>query len=151
MTHAHRRFLIVAAALAFLRIVGLPASAGAQQSLRQEVDGLLAAMVAAFKADPSSVAKFYADDATIAGGGQRATGRAEIDRYWGGATMFADWTLEATEVGGDAASPWVRGKSTLIGKSGRTMVTEFVGLLKRQPDGTLRFYVDMYVAAPPAP
>jgi hypothetical protein len=29
------------------------------------------------------------------------------------------------------------------------MVTEFVGLLKRQPDGTLKFYVDMYVAASP--
>jgi hypothetical protein len=30
------------------------------------------------------------------------------------------------------------------------MVTEFIGLLRRQPDGTLRFYVDMYVAAPSA-
>lgn len=93
--------------------------------------------------------KFYADDATIVGGGQRGHGRAEIDRYWASATMFADWKLEVTEVGGDGSTPWVRGTSTLVAKSGRTMVTEFIGLLKRQPDGNLRCYVDMYVAAPP--
>lgn len=119
----------------------------AQQSLKQEAEALTSAMVAAFKADPGSVAKFYADDASILGGGQRAVGREQIDAYWRGATMFTDWKLEVIEVGGDRASPWVRGRSTLQGKSGRTMVTEFVGLLRRQPDGTLKFYVDMFVAA----
>jgi ketosteroid isomerase-like protein len=117
--------------------------------LERDAQALTSAMVAAFKADPASVAKFYTDDASILGGGQRAVGREQIDAYWRGATMFADWKLEVLEVGGDGASPWMRGRSTLQGKSGRTMVTEFVGLLKRQPDGTLKFYVDMYVAASP--
>ena len=111
----------------------------------------MTSMTAAFKADPASVARFYTDDASIMGGGQRSVGREQIDRYWRDATMFADWTLEVLEVGGDGPSPWVRGRSTLHGRSGRSMVTEFVGLLKRQPDGRLRFYVDMYVAASPGP
>ena len=117
-----------------------------QSPLRQEVDKLLQAMTTAFKSSPESVAKFYTDDAKILGGGQRAEGRAQIDVYWRNATMFADWKLEVLEVGGDSATPWVRGRSTLHGKSGRVMVTEFVGLLKRGPDG-LKFYVDMFVAA----
>ena len=62
--------------------------------------------------------------------------------------MFTDWKLEVLEVG-EGPRPWVRGRSTLQGRSGRTMVTEFVGLLKRQPDG-LKFYLDMFVAAAPA-
>ena len=108
----------------------------------------MTAMVAALKADPASVARFYTDDASILGGGQRHVGREQIDQYWRSATMFADWKLEVLEVGGDATTPWMRGRSTLLGKSGRTMVTEFVGLLKRQPDG-LKFYVDMFVMAEP--
>ena len=121
----------------------------AQSPLKQEAEALTSAMVAAFKADPASVAKFYTDDASILGGGQRAVGREQIDAYWRGATMFADFKLEVIEVGGEGATPWVRGRSTLQGKSGRTMVTEFVGLLKRQTDGKLKFYVDMFVAASP--
>jgi ketosteroid isomerase-like protein len=143
MTIIHRRTMLVAS------LAMLASAAEAQQSLRQEADALAAAMVSAFKADPASVAKYYTDDATILGGGQRAGGRAQIDQYWAGSTMFADWKLDVIDVGGDGPSPWVRGRSTLVGKSGRTMVTEFIGLLKRQPDGTLRFYVDMYVAASP--
>jgi ketosteroid isomerase-like protein len=118
-------------------------------SLKQEVDGLLSAMVKAFKEEPASVARFYADDARILGGGQRAEGRQQIDQYWRDATMFADWALEAIEVGGEPHAPWVRGRSTLQGRSGRSMVTEFIGLLRRQPDGSLRFVIDMYVSAGP--
>jgi ketosteroid isomerase-like protein len=150
MTRSYARSSIAAVVLALLPILGSAAPVAAQSSLRQETEELLTAMVAAFKADPSRVATFYTDDATIVGGGQRAVGRAAIDRYWASATMFADWKLELTEVGGAGATPWVRGTSTLVGRSGRTMVTEFIGLLRRQPDGTLRFYVDMYVAAPSA-
>jgi ketosteroid isomerase-like protein len=125
-------------------------SAHAQQlTVLQEVDALFGSMVAAFKSDPASVAKFYSDDASILGGGQRSVGREEIDQYWkSGAAMFADWKLEVIEVG-EGPSPWVRGRSTVVGKSGSSMTTEFVGLLKRQPDGRLKFYVDMYVAAGP--
>jgi ketosteroid isomerase-like protein len=117
-----------------------------QPSLRQEVDALMGAMMTAFKANPASVAKFYTDDARILGGGQRTEGRTQIDQYWRDATTFSDWKLEVLEVGGDGPSPWMRGRSTLQGTSGRVMVTEFIGLLKRQPDG-LKFYVDMFVSA----
>jgi ketosteroid isomerase-like protein len=129
--------------------IALPAHA--QQSsaaLRHDVEALMTAMVAALKADPASVAKFYTDDASILGGGERYVGREQIDQYWRRATMFADWKLEVLEVGGDGPTPWMRGRSTLLGTSGRTMVTEFVGLLKRRPDG-LKFYVDMFVMAEP--
>ena len=125
-------------------------SARAQQpSIRQEVDALLGAMVSAFKADPASVASFYTDDASILGGGQRSVGREQIDQYWkNGAAMFADLKLEVIEVG-EGPSPWVRGRSTVFGKSGSQMTAEFIGLLKRQRDGRLKFYVDMFVAAGP--
>lgn len=138
------RKLILIAALLFV-----PGTRVAAQKLelRQEVEALMTAMVAALKSAPESVAGFYTDDASIMGSGRRYVGREQIDQYWRQATMFEDWKLEVIEVGGDGPAPWVRGRSTLQGRSGRTMVTEFIGLLKRQPDGTLKFYVDMFVSA----
>lgn len=97
--------------------------------------------------DPASVARFYTDDASILGGGGRYVSREQLDRYWTQVPPGAEWTLEAFEVGGDSQSPWVRGRSTLRSQSGRSMETEYIGILKRQPDGKLRFYVDMYVSA----
>ena len=105
------------------------------------------AMVAAFKRDPASVARYYTDDASIMGGGARSAGREEIDRYWRDGPR-GEWVLEVIEVGGDTNSPWVRGRSTLASTSGRRMVTDYVGILKRGTDGQLRFYVDMFVGAP---
>ena len=140
-------------ALLALFVLATPASAPSQQPstpLRQEVEALFVAMTTALKADPATVAAFYTDDATIMGGGMRSTGRQEIDRYWREATMFEDWKLEVLDVGGDGATPWVRGRSTLRGKSGRIMVTEFVGLLKRQSNNRLTFHLDIFVAASPA-
>lgn len=125
------------------------AAAQSAPPLRQEVEALLASMVTALKTDPASVATFYSDDASIMGGGSRSVGREQVDQYWREATMFSDWTLEVIEVGGESSAPWVRGRSVLVGKSGRSMATEFIGLLKRQSDGRLKFYVDMYVAASP--
>jgi ketosteroid isomerase-like protein len=147
----HVRSLLVASSPENVPQRPLAALSGQQApaGLRQEIDGLLAAMVAALKADPARVAGFYTDDASILGGGSRYVGRAEVDQYWREATMFADWTLEVIEVGGEPKAPWVRGRSTLVGNSGRRMATEFIGLLKRQPDGRLKFYVDMFVAASP--
>ena len=116
-------------------------------NLRAEVDSLFDAMVRALRRDPRSVADFYTDDAVIAGGGNRWTGRAEIDRYWREATDFTDWRLEVIDVGGDTDRPWVQGRSTLRTRTGGPMVTEFVGLLERGTDGRLRFRVDMYVSA----
>ena len=124
---------------------------GAQTPLRREVETLFSDMTAALKANPASVAKFYTDDAMIAGGRLRVTGREAVDKYWAGTTGFTDWKLEIIEVG-DGTTPWVRGISTLVSSSGRNSVTEFLGLLKRGADGKLRFYVDMYIpAAAPAP
>ena len=117
-------------------------------ALRAEIEALNASMVSAFKKEPSSVARYYHDDARILGGGTRATGRQQVDAYWAGATMFADWKLEVIQVGGHRDHPWLLGRSTLTGKSGRTMVTDFVGVLRRGPDGALRYLVDMYTAAP---
>lgn len=110
---------------------------------------LLADMVAAFRANPASVAKFYTDDAMIAGGRMRVTGREAVDKYWGGVSGYSDWKLEIIEVG-DGTTPWVRGISTLVGTE-RNSVTEFLGLLKRGTDGKLRFHVDMYIPAAPPP
>jgi ketosteroid isomerase-like protein len=133
-----------------LLVLAPPAAAQTHAtSLRADVEMLMSSMMTALKTDPASVARFYTDDASIMGGGQRYVGREQIDRYWREATMFTDWKLDVLEVGGDGPSPWVRGRSTLQGRSGRTMITEFVGLLKRQGDGNLRFYVDIYVAASP--
>lgn len=141
------RSLPVAALLAVATAMPGPASAQTG-TLRQQVDSLHVAMVQAFKAQPSSVARFYTDDASILGGGARYVGRAQIDEYWRQATMFADWKLEVLEVGGGPDAPWVRGRSTLTGTSGRIMVTDYVGILRRQRDGTFRFYVDMFVGTP---
>lgn len=135
-----------------LAIVALAFSAPleAQIPVRREVEQLLADMTAAFKANPATVAKYYTDDAMIAGGRMRVTGREAVDKYWSGVSGYSDWKLELIEVG-DGTTPWVRGVSTLVGAE-RNSVTEFLGLLKRGTDGKLRFYVDMYIpAAPPTP
>ena len=137
---------ILFSALALM--VALPL--GAQTPLRREVETLLSDMTTAFKADPASVAKYYTDDAMIAGGRLRVTGREAVDKYWSGVSGYKDWKLELIDVG-DGTTPWVRGVSTLVGAE-RNSVTEFLGLLKRGADGKLRFYIDMYIpAAPPAP
>lgn len=124
------------------------APAADSASLRREIEQLHERMVAALKQDPASVARFYTDDAQIVGGGARHVGREQIDRYWAGGAMFADWKLETLEVGGSADAPWMHGRSTLTGKSGRTMATEFVGVLRRGADGTLKYYIDLYTGAP---
>ena len=128
----------------------LEAQAGSRTSLRREIEALNASMVAAFKKEPASVARFYSDDASIIGSGSRSVGRAEIDKYWSAIGGFPDWKLEVLEVGGDSATPWLHGRSTLVSQSGRLMVTEFVGILKRQSNGELKYYIDMYVSAAPS-
>ena len=132
------KFLLIAA-LAF----ATPLSA--QAPVRREVEQLLNDMTTAFKANPASVAKYYTDDAMIAGGRLRVTGREAVDKYWAGVAGYKDWKLELIDVG-DGTTPWVRGVSTLVGAE-RNSVTEFLGLLKRGSDGKLRFYIDMYIPA----
>lgn len=123
-------------------------SAPTTSALAGEVAALHRDMVAAFRENPASVARYYTDDATIMGGGRRSLGRDEVDAYWRASPSGASWALDVLEVGGDAKSPWVRGRSTLSSASGMRMVTDYVGILKRGADGALRFYVDIYVASP---
>jgi ketosteroid isomerase-like protein len=145
--------MITAVALCLALLTGAPWDASPARllypqpqdaALQKEIAALTAAMVAAFKRDPASVAAFYTDDALIAGGGQRSQGRAAVAEYWKGATMYADWTLESLQTGGAKDAPWVYGRSVIVGRSGRTMETFFLGLLRRQPSGELRFQVDAF-------
>src|SRR5688572_16112721 len=134
------RAAVLAAALA-------PQLHAQEKTLRQEIETLHAGMVAAFKRDPATVSRFYTDDARVLGGGGRHVGREQVDQYWRQTPAGADWTLEVLEVGGDSQTPWVRGLSTLQSPSGRRFVAEYIGVLKRQPDGQLKFYVDIFTAA----
>jgi ketosteroid isomerase-like protein len=140
---AFRRLTLIAA-------LTVPIAAPAQSTtLRQEIDALHVAMVDAFKKSPATVAAFYTDDARILGGGSRSIGREQVDPYWKQLPAGGEWKLEVLEVGGDSQTPWVRGISTLQSSSGRQMVTEYIGRLRRGPDGKLKFYVDMFTAAAP--
>ena len=144
MDHPLRRI-----SLLLLVVCGFALSTGAgtmaaQTGLRAEVEALNAQMVQAFRADPASVARFYADDAEIVGLGTRLQGRARVNEYWAAVTGATGWTLEIREVGGDRMSPWVRGVSRLTEQGGRVTEVEYLAILARQPDGSLRYRIDMY-------
>jgi ketosteroid isomerase-like protein len=129
------------------RLLSLTAIALVMQSvpsLRQDIEKLNAAMVAALKSDPAGVAAFYGDNAIVVGGGQRYQGRTAIDNYWKSATTFNDWSLEVIESGGPANAPWQYGRSVLTSRSGNKAETYFLGLLRRSPAGDLKFYVDAF-------
>lgn len=133
-----------------LALLAAPGTLPAQPSpLRRDVEALHSAMIDAFRKDPAGVAAFYTDDARILGGSGRYVGREQVDQYWKQSPAGAEWKLEVLDVGGDRETPWVRGISTMQSQSGRRMVTEYVGLLRRQPDNTLKFYVDIYTSASP--
>ena len=132
----------IALALAF------PSTLLGQQPVRQQVEALHAAMVAAFTADPASTTRFYTDDAGVVGGGMRVVGRASVDNYWKSISPGSTWKLEVLDVGGIPEAPWVHGRSTLTGGSGRVSLTEYIGLLQRGSDDQLRFRVDAYAGGP---
>ena len=120
-----------------------------RSTLRQEIDSLNRAMEQAFaKGDMMAVARFYADDAKLMGPrGDDVSGRAAIDRYWSGIKGAKSWKLEVLEVGGDRATAYQVGRSTLVTSdtgSDRTSVSRFVVIWKRQPDGRLRIALDFY-------
>ena len=127
-----------------------PAVLHAQQSaLRQEIDSLNRAMEQAFaKGDMAAVAKFYADDAKLMGPRNAdVVGRAAIDRYWLNIRGAKSWKLEVIDVGGDRATAYQVGRSTLVTAGGggdQTSVSRFVVIWKRQPDGKLRIALDFY-------
>lgn len=119
----------------------------APNPLTSEIDSLHAAMVAAFKRNPVSVAQFYTDDAKIIGMGMHRSGRAEVEAYWSQSIGPTDWILEALEVGGTRNEPWLLGRSTIVGSGGRRMVTDFLAILQRGPDGKLRYRIDLFTPA----
>jgi ketosteroid isomerase-like protein len=126
-------------------------------ALRREIEAVNAAMVATFnRGDYLGAARFYTDDAQIIGAGDvRVTGRRAVDQYWTSIPAGATWKLDVLEVGGSRASPWQLGRSTLVmpsrsGHGTSTSIVDFVGIWRRQPDGSLKLYIDMYVPAPRA-
>src|SRR5215470_16576488 len=107
-------------------------------------------MTAAFdRGDLTAVARFYADDARILGPrGDVTRGRKDIDAYWTQIREPRSWKLEVLEIGGSVDQPWQLGRSTLVtGTAGKesTSIVSFIVLWRRQPDGKLKIYVDMYV------
>jgi ketosteroid isomerase-like protein len=146
------RFRVLPALVLILASCAAPKTASTTiepSALRQEVEALTRAMVAAFDSEPASVARFYADDARIVGPRrQTVSGRAAIDRYWAGISRPATWTLEVVDVGGSRESAHQIGVSRLSsarsdGSTG-TYVCDFVVIWRRQPDGTLRIVLDLY-------
>ncbi|MFN2563691.1 MAG: nuclear transport factor 2 family protein [Gemmatimonadaceae bacterium] len=123
--------------------------------IRRDLEAANAAMTATFnRGDYLGAARFYTDDAQIIGPDNvRVTGRAAIDRYWTSIPAGATWKLEVLDAGGSHASPWQLGRSTLV-TPGReagathTSIVDFVAIWRRQPDRSLKLYIDMYVPAP---
>ena len=132
--------LFLSVGLAFAPVTQAPPA-----SLKAEIDALNAQMTAAFAKDPGSVAAFYADDSLVLGGGQRFQGRSAVDGYWKGTTGFTSWTLETIEVGGPVNAPWYYGRSVLTGSGGRTSIVHYIGLLRRDASGALKFKADLFV------
>lgn len=139
--HIPVAYLVFSAAL----FLAAPPQAAPASSLKAQIDALNASLTAAFMKNPGSAAAFYADDAAVIGGGQRFQGCAAIDAYWKGTTGFTSWTLETIEAGGPANAPWYYGRSVLSGASGRTSVVYYIGLLRRDASGALKFKADVFV------
>jgi ketosteroid isomerase-like protein len=137
------------------------APAGAPQAfedraIRRELAAVNTAMAATFnRGDYLGAARFYSDDAQIIGaGGVRVSGREAVDRYWTSLPAGSTWRLDVLDAGGSRDSMWQLGRSTLV-TPGRnrdgttnTSIVDFLGIWKRQPDGTLKLYIDMYVPTP---
>jgi ketosteroid isomerase-like protein len=124
-----------------------PQAAQMATALRQEIASLHRSMVAAFRSNPASVARFYTDDARIIGVGSQASGRAEVDAYWSRNAGGSDWSLEIIDVGGSRDAPWVLARSRLTGSGGRQMTTNYLAILQRGTDGALRYRIDLYTSA----
>jgi ketosteroid isomerase-like protein len=126
------------------------------RAIRRELAAVNAAMAAIFnRGDYLGAARFYSDDAQIIGpDGLRVTGRAAVDRYWTSIPAGSTWRLDVLDAGGGRNSPWQLGRSTLVMPSRNgdgttsTSIVDFLGVWKRQADGTLKLYIDMYVSAP---
>ena len=159
---SRRRTALVALTLALAGVACRTAATVAHsqaledRAVRRELAAINAAMAATFnRGDYLGAARFYADDAQIIGpGAPRVIGRAAIDRYWTSLPAGSTWRLDVLDAGGGHSSPWQLGRSTLVmpsrdpGGTPFTSVVDFLGVWKRQADGTLKLYIDMYVPPP---
>lgn len=156
MLHSRRlSILLLALPLAACGRVKVSRDSDAPKTIHQQVEAANLAMTTAFnRGDYQAAAQWYSDDARIIGpNGERVSGRAAIDRYWMGLPPKSSWKLEVLEVGGSPESPWQLGRSTLTmpgrdGGAARVSIVDFVGVWKKQPDGTLKLYIDMWNPAP---
>jgi ketosteroid isomerase-like protein len=125
-----------------------PRAAAAQLASRQEVEGRVAELLAAFRRnDPRGVAQMFADDASILGPGVRVVARAAIDSYWVARPRPTSWDIETLEVGGSRDQPWQHARSIRVNRTAAkadTSYTTFILVWKRGPDGKLRIYLDLY-------
>jgi len=118
-------------------------------ALRREIVEANRRMVETMKrGDLPGVARFYADDATILfHQGQKIQGRQAVDTYWTSIKGAKDWKLDVIEVGGSLDEAYQIGKSSFTsvmnGKE-NTYTCDFVAVWKRQKDGALKIYVDIY-------
>jgi uncharacterized protein (TIGR02246 family) len=150
----HRLLVIVsAAALAGVPLGAQSAPANLSPSrtaLWREIRAVNDSMEAAFnRGDMKAVARFYADDARLAGqGGPVTEGRDAIDQYWAGIKNPKRWRLEVLAVGGSPALAYQQGRSHLTTASPegaeRTSTVDFVVIWRRQPNGSLRMLMDLY-------
>ena len=118
-------------------------------AIRREIVEANRRMVETMKrGDLLGVARFYADDATILfHRGQKIQGRQGIDAYWTGIKGAKDWKLDVIEVGGNRDEAYQLGKSSFTSEvDGKvsTYTCDFVAVWKRQKDGALKIYVDIY-------
>jgi ketosteroid isomerase-like protein len=126
------------------------------RAIRRELAAINEAMAATFnRGDYLGAARFYSDDAQIIGpGGMHVIGRAAVDRYWTSIPAGSQWRLAVLDAGGGRNSPWQLGRSTLVMPSRnndgttQTSIVDFLAIWKRQLDGSLKLYIDMYVPAP---
>jgi CubicO group peptidase (beta-lactamase class C family) len=116
------------------------------RGLRADVEALHVEMMAAFRDQPASVARYYTNDARILGGGRRYSGTEQVRAYFGQVPAGATWTLEIVDVGGGPTEPWVLGRSTLARPGSTGMAVDYLAVLQRGEDGRLRYDVDMFTA-----
>jgi uncharacterized protein (TIGR02246 family) len=121
----------------------------AQESVEEEIRRLNRSMMDAWKRnDAAAIAAHYADDARIIGpSGSTVEGRTNIDQYWRRfPTQSRTWTLDVVEVGGTRDLAYQYGRSTISGGA-RQQTADFIGIWKRQPDGTLKLAIDYWTPA----
>lgn len=133
-----------------LLAIALPLRAQQADSLRAQITRVNQEMMAAYnRGDARAVAAYYTDDARITGPTGVVSGRAGVDRYWTSfPTSGRRWTLDVFEVAGDSTTAFQLGRSAIASPNG-AMVTDFVGVWKRQPGSDWRLALDAWTGRRP--